>query len=877
METFQRTLAEHYQKTAKVPTTVASSTCQVDFHQIYTRLSWVKDEQTSSGSSQDEQSHYSSIFSEKTQNGAVPKRILVQGETGIGKTTFLKKLLLDWSNLLDAEIKEAKKEVDTLKNFNDDEFTSSKDDEDKVEDNEESSSDDEDSEENSGNGAMMDEIQEDALNMVNGDGVGISKDDEDIVEETEESSIDGESRQGDKDISEDTEESSTDDESRQSDEDVIEDTDESSADNKDLDEDSEDDVKMDEEQKDTLTKFKLVVAVNLKEVSECQTLKEVISGSHLFPKVEESSVDDLLCYIYKNQDKVLLVLDGYDEYRTGSNTKVQYVSRINSPIYNIFHGTDLTDCTILVTTRSSRADELQGSADVQVKITGFNMSAREDFMRKMLDCETQLNDLVSFIEMFNLDDLARVPFLTHFLCLLEEDEKKRMQCVERKTKLYQAIMEHILQYDHRKHSASKLSKLNEEYNEEILAEIGKVALAFLLKGDLVFEYGQLPEKVRDEESVIAGLLQVSLSGPSLELMEVVSFNHKSIQEYLAARYITYRCVPEGNLGGFEQRPNTLEDCEALENVFQFICGLSDEGAGKVFQHFTSVRNKDPTGLDFSKTISDEEDKTGAPLFEVTDRHEQFSAMVLKCFCEVKSRSELFRRCVDCTCGFFILCRGLAFSEYIMTEVKNLTREPYSDFFVLVHESSKRHSFKPEQSMLHASLECFECLDAPLKITECSEVVKAKDFLEKFSNVPQCVDCTFRCILRFRNRQCQLYITDLNLNCDDHARLFTEPTATSDPSISTNVFSEKSCLKFLKSLASFGNSRKILRDLGAIIRDCKYLKEIELYDNNDCVCDLLKQVLNPSTGSLKSGCVSLSIHGRITTEAVNLAALLPTRI
>ena len=867
METFQRKLAEHYQKTAKVPTTVASSTCQVDFHQIYTRLSWVKDEQTSSGSSQDEQSHYSSIFSEKTQNGAVPKRILVQGETGIGKTTFVKKLLVDWSNLVDAEIKEAKKEEDTLKKFNDEEFTSRKDDEDKVEDSKESSSDDKDSEGNSGNGAMMDEIQGDALNMVNGDDVEIGKGDGDIVEETEESRIDDESRQGDEDISEDTEESCTDDESRQSDEDVLEDTDESNADNKDLDEDSQDDAKMDEEQKDALRKFKLLVAVNLKEVSECQTLKEVVSGSHLFPMEEESSVDDLLCYIYKNQDKVLLVLDGYDEYRTGSNTKVQCGSRINSPIYNIFHGTDLTDCTILVTTRSSRADVLQGSADVQVKITGFNISERKAFMRKMLDSGTQLNDLLSFIEANNLDDLARVPLMTHFFCLLEKEEKKRIEFAKRTTKLYQAIMEHILQYGHRKHSASQVSKLNEDYYEEILAEIGKVALAGLLKGDLVFKYGQLPEKVRSEESVIVGLFQVSKYAQSLESMEMIPL----IRDYLVAWYVTFRCVPDGNFGGIEQYARTLEDCLSLTNVFQFICGLSDDGAVKVFQHLTSVRMSDPT-LDFSKTTSDVEDETDVPMCDVTERHEMFSAMVLDSFFEVQSRNELFRLCLDCTCGIVIVCPGQPLSEW-MPEVKDLTREVHSDIFVFVEEDSESNCYETPRSLLHKSLEFLECLDVPLKITEYSEVLRAEDFLERFLN-SQCVECSFRCFLRFRNGQCQLFITNLDLHCDDHARLFTETTATSDPSFSASLLSEKSCLTFLKSLTCSINSRKILKDLRAIVRDCKYLKEIELYDNNDCVCDLLKQMLNSSTGSLKTGLVSLSIHGRITTEAVELATLLP---
>jgi len=64
---------------------------------------------------------------------------------------------------------------------------------------------------------------------------------------------------------------------------------------------------MDEERQDALGKFDLILAVNLKHVSECQTFEEVISRSLLFPKDEEKSVDDLLCYIRANQDKVCLM------------------------------------------------------------------------------------------------------------------------------------------------------------------------------------------------------------------------------------------------------------------------------------------------------------------------------------------------------------------------------------------------------------------------------------------------------------------------------------------------------------------------------------------------------------------------------------------
>ncbi|XP_078366896.1 uncharacterized protein LOC144650934 [Oculina patagonica] len=630
----QRKLAEHYQRTAKVPTTVWSSVFQVDLDQIYTRLSWVKEKQTPAGSSQTELGHYTELFTEKTKNGAVPKRILVRGETGIGKTTFVKRLLVDWSNLEKA--------------------------------------------------------------------------------------------------------------------------------------------KMNEEQKDALRKFELVVSVNLKDVPKCQTLREILSRSRLFPEDEEKSIDGLLSYIRRNQEKVLVVFDGYDEYRTGSKAEEKYGSRSNSPIYEIFHGNIWRDCTVLVTTRSSRADEMQGPANMQAEITGFTMSDREDFMRKMIGSQTQMDDLLSFLWKTNMKDLARVPLLALFFCLLWKEEKEKlMELVKSKTKLFRAITKHILQHSHRKHSPH-VSKLKEADYEEILAEIGKVALAGLLKGDLVFEFGQLPEKVRGEESVIVGLLQLSEYGPSLEPMEMVSFIHKSIQEYLAAWYITYRCVPERSLGGIEQHARTLEDCEALENVFQFICGLSDDGAVKVLQHLKSVRISDPT-LDLSKIIPDVENETDVPLFDVTDRHLRFSDLVYDSFQEVPSKAELLIHCFDCTGGIVLVTGDRPLNELIAKD-NVFTKLAQNCIFLFFAISFGK------------SLDFLNCLQMPLTLPASSKIITVGDLLVGKVHESPYLDygCCFSAILCCHNGQCQFYITQLLLSCEYHERLLTESTVDSAPPVALSL-------------------------------------------------------------------------------------------
>ncbi|KAJ7372114.1 hypothetical protein OS493_020539 [Desmophyllum pertusum] len=332
----------------------------------------------------------------------IPNRILVQGQTGIGKSTFVKKLAVDWAEL-------------------DDEKTEDK----------------------------------------QGDVLERSKNDADTREDNEKTS------QG----YEDTASGDT----------------------------SSD--KFEENQKNALKKFELVLVINLKEVSNCQSLRDVISRCDIFPEEETALTEGLLSYITKNQEKVLLVFDGYDEYRCGSN----------SEIYEIFRGKKLRNCCVLITTRISKADELREFKDVHAEITGFSEEDRMAFMRRMLGGETEAKELRHHLWQQNLADLARV------------------------------------------------------------------ALECLLKDDHVFEYDQLSAAILCEESLIIGLLQVSEYAENLQPAGMVSFIHKSIQEFLAAWYITYRCVPEGNLGGIEEYAPTLKDCEAWRMCFSsFVVCLTME-------------------------------------------------------------------------------------------------------------------------------------------------------------------------------------------------------------------------------------------------------------------------------------------------------------
>ena len=677
-----------------MPTSVWSKTSPVDIHQIYTRLSWVKEEQTPAGSSRSEMNHYTDVFT-ANKNGVVPKRILVQGETGIGKSTFVKKLAVDWAELDDATTGGQQKDILKI-----------------------------------------------------------------------------------------------------------------------------------------LKKFELLVVVNLKEVSKCQTLKDVISCSSIFARKDKHLTDSLLNYISNNEDKVLPVFDGYDEYRWGSN----------SEIYEVFKGNDLRNCCVLITTRISKADELRAFKDMHAEITGFSDEDKEAFMSKMLGGKAQARELGNHLYWQNLQELAKVPLLLLFFCTLWKKGKSKI-FLESKTKLYFAMVQYVLDYNQGKACSARFGKVHDF--EDVLAEIGKVALECLLKDDHVFEYDQLSAAVLCDESRIIGLLQVTEYAENLRPAGMVSFIHKSIQEFLAAWFVTYRCVPEGNLGGTEEHARTLDDCEALENVFKFVCGLSDDGAVKVFQHLSSVRISDPT-LDLSKIIPDEENETNVPLCEVTERHVTFSYLVDHFFEEVQSKAALVRHWLNCTAEIILIIYQRPFYELIpkMTLLNDVA--PYKALIFYRYSPFLNHARgKAEMSMLYDVLELFDCLHVPLRITENSAALLIGDFLWQFKTVG-CLRCSFDCILSFHNGKAQFYVTGLKLSCDHHVRLFTETTTISTPS-----------LKYLRSLDCYEIMKEqTFEDLGAFFRNCKDLKTIRFLQCRNGVCKLLDQIQNSSKCSLNIGCEPL---------------------
>ena len=549
--------------------------------------------------------------------------------------------------------------------------------------------------------------------------------------------------------------------------------------------------------------------------------------------------EGLVDYISNNQEKVLLIFDGYDEYRCERN----------SEIYEIFSGNSLRSCCVLITTRISKADELREGEDLHAEITGFSEVDREFFMRRFLNSD-EAQKLQHYLDSRNLMDLAKVPLLLLFFCILW----KRGQSTHfpgNKTKLYMNIIQFVLNHSQCKQSPPQY--LEVIHFKEILSEIGKIALQALLKNDHLFEYSQLSDSVRCDESVFIGLLQITEYSETLRPVGMVSFIHKSIQEFLAAWYVTYKCIPEAEGGNFGEIGLKLEECMALENVFEFICGLSKEGAFATFRHLKSLRISDRS-LDLSKTVPDLKSETDMPLSDVTDRHWQFSDLVLDLFERVESKADLSRPCLDCL-GSVLLCSEISLPKDLLLRTKEAN--PLS---LVCGETRFSYLNSMKDSVLTLN-KVFKML-----VTDSSEILTGAKFLEKFQSIRNCDDCGFSSVICFRDGQVYLYITHLELSCEHHVRLFCSNVV---PSHGVQSYSGQLFLKFLKTLRC-PTFRYSMRGLGEVIKHCNHLERVEISSFDNSLHYLLEQVPNPRKCSLSIRFCYLSSIAAVR----KLASLLP---
>ena len=363
-------------------------------------------------------------------------------------------------------------------------------------------------------------------------------------------------------------------------------------------------------EKESLKKFDVFLFIKLRDVCGTENLCTMLKKAELLSADDPTVFDQLYEYVLQNQLKVLLVLDGFDEYSAEKS----------SPVHQIWRGSQLRDCAVVVTTRPTKEDELRPPSHAQFEISGFvNKEQVEQFALKFLCDQEDVKEFTDFLTERDLWDMAEIPLLLLMLCLTWKEEGRRILLTSR-ANLYESFFQTLRDHVAAKKSEQAFTSID-EYKED-LTKLGKPAFDALLEDCLYLKLNKLPEDVRllIEKFIDVGFFQISKLPNSPRPEQVACFLHKSIQEFLSAWFIVQelkRAKKESAMCLSLAKIDSFEKIKKMEEVLKFVSESSSEAASAVLSHLQMIGEKEGlTEYSFTDTPSVEELSEGQLAFRV---------------------------------------------------------------------------------------------------------------------------------------------------------------------------------------------------------------------------------------------------------------------
>ena len=402
------------------------------------------------------------------------------------------------------------------------------------------------------------------------------------------------------------------------------------------------------------------------------------------------SVHNLYDYICRHQEKVLLILDGYDEY--------VYSSKNESPVFKIWKKSQLRDCCVVITSREMKAETLRNCSDAQFKIDGFNDQRQKEFARRFLKDDGDVAEFFEYLEEHDLSELAQIPLLLLMLCLLWT-KTTREELPKERADIFAQFVQTL--FDHLREKQSAESVVVKDYSDELYA-LGRLAFEALLQGQLYFPVSQLPAGYSLIERLIeVGLFQV-LNMASLNPEKGVYFIHKSVQEYLAGNFLKEELTSKkAESTNSLLKLDSVKKIQEMFEVLKFAVQLSEEAARDILiQLGMAAKKEELTEFQFDNETPSENDLSK----EQTDFINLCNQLFF--YCSAETRKNLFPTFLSSLGGVLVIdaeqlnvivqeklvqtteTPNYVFfhdERHIFTFSSNYTEEDYSNLIILTQQ------------------------------------------------------------------------------------------------------------------------------------------------------------------------------------------------
>ncbi|XP_035665039.1 NLR family CARD domain-containing protein 4-like [Branchiostoma floridae] len=354
----------------------------------------------------------------------------------------------------------------------------------------------------------------------------------------------------------------------------------------------------------------LVLLLRLREVRE-ETIEEMV-WDQCVPQRKDVTIDSIKTILEQNESRVLFLLDGYDELQPDARAAGQAIPKLLS-------GKLYPNSTIVITSRPSVGVEQHTRPDCHVQIMGFSSRQVEKYVRKYFittgkhELAEKLLTVIS--ERHLLTDLIHTPTSLMFVCILFEEDPEMIS-----TGAISGLYDNYLTVLARKYCKREgvdmpTEGLSTEVAESLL-QFGKLALEALLRNETLLDLTEVEkEKVNWELLLKLGVVCLEVSSSKLHPRKQLDFSHKTMQEFLAGRYVAHALLNQ-DIVDLLQLTSITKALE-LSNLLLFTCGCDSRAAQAVMEKLGKLSIKEfPEQVESSNVPMDQGTQKSSKPFEM---------------------------------------------------------------------------------------------------------------------------------------------------------------------------------------------------------------------------------------------------------------------
>ena len=214
-----------------------------------------------------------------------------------------------------------------------------------------------------------------------------------------------------------------------------------------------------------LSDLDFVFLIRLRYVNKVSSLPEIIIAQH--DKLEPENTEVIRAIVKgKTKHKVLLLMDGYDEYQPGTNKEID--KAIDATVGN---------CLLVLTSRPGYLKkQIRNKMDGEIMIEGFSQHNMVKCSELFLGTKEKREAMIQQVKNSGIEDLLKVPIILLMVCTLFLEKKK---LPENKTEIVGTIFK--LAMDRGTLKSFGLRSSEAEIFEESLMTLGELSWQALQK------------------------------------------------------------------------------------------------------------------------------------------------------------------------------------------------------------------------------------------------------------------------------------------------------------------------------------------------------------------------------------------------------------